>query len=134
MIKKSVFPAEVVPLSIFLSTLISPFLALLLLLAVLPARQLLEPTGPLERRERNPQLMRDLRGLNERIGAERAVVFNVRENIEAMFYTPYIAYPHVPSAAEARTLMQRGYRVYVFSDGSASLPALPPEVTVIRPE
>jgi ABC-type polysaccharide/polyol phosphate export permease len=33
LIKKSVFPAEVVPLSIFLSTLISHFLALLLLLA-----------------------------------------------------------------------------------------------------
>jgi homopolymeric O-antigen transport system permease protein len=33
LIKKSVFPAEVVPLSIFLSTLISHFLAMLLLLA-----------------------------------------------------------------------------------------------------
>lgn len=107
---------------------------LLFVLAVLPARQLLEPTGPLEQRERNPQWTRDLRRLNNSIGAEPAVVFNVENNIEAMFYTPYVAYPHLPSAAQARTLQQRGYRVYVFSNGSAPLSELPPDVTVIRPE
>ena len=107
---------------------------LLCLLAVLPARHLLEPTGPLEQRERNPQWVRDLRGLTNRIGAEPAVVFNVEQCIEAMFYTPYVAYPYLPSADQARTLQQRGYKVYVFSDGSAPLSDLPPDVTVIRPE
>jgi 4-amino-4-deoxy-L-arabinose transferase len=109
------------------------FAGILCLLALLPARQLLEPTGPLEKRERNPQRARDVRQLTTRIGAENAVVFNVKANIEAMFYTPYIVYPHLPSAAEARALQQRGYKVYVFGDNSAPLLDLPPDVTVIRP-
>ena len=106
---------------------------ILSLLAVLPARYLLEPTGPLEQRERNPKWVRDLRRLNSRL-AENAVVFNVEKNIDAMFYTPFVVYPHLPSAAQARTLQQRGYEVYVFSAGSAPLTELPPDVTVIRPE
>ena len=110
------------------------FAAMLFLLAVLPARHLLEPTGPLEQRERNPKKFRDLRRLTQRIGAENAVVFNVPANIEAMFYTPYVAYPYLPSADQARTLQQRGYKTFVLSDGSAPLSGLPPEVTVIRPE
>ena len=110
------------------------FAVLLFALAVLPARQLLEPTGPLEERERNPQWARDLRRLTARIGAEKAVVFNVGQNIEAMFYTPYVAYPHLPDAAQARALQERGYKVYVFSDGSAPLSDLPDDVTVLGPE
>jgi 4-amino-4-deoxy-L-arabinose transferase len=108
--------------------------AMLFLLAVLPARQLLEPTGPLEQRERNPKWARDLRRLTARIGPEHAVLFNVQRNIEAMFYTPYVVYPHLPSAAQARSLQQRGFKTYVFSDGSAPLSDLPPDVIVIRPE
>ncbi len=107
---------------------------ILVLLAALPARHLLGPTGPLEQRDRNPQSVRVLRQLTSRIDGENAVVFNVEPNIEAMFYTPFIVYPHFPSAAEARTLQQRGYEVYVFSDGSAPLAELPRDVTVIRPE
>ncbi len=110
------------------------FGVILLALAVLPARYLLEPTGPLEQRERNPRWVRDLRRLNTRIGAGNAVVFNVEKSIDAMFYTPYVVYPHLPSAAEAQTLQQRGYRVYVFSNRSAPLSEIPPDVTVIRPE
>jgi 4-amino-4-deoxy-L-arabinose transferase-like glycosyltransferase len=106
---------------------------LLVLLAVLPARHLLEPTGPLEARQ-EPQWARDLRRLPTVIGAEPAVVFNVYRSIEAMFYTPYVVYPHLPSADQARALQERGYRVYVFDPGSAALPDLPQDVTVIRPD
>ena len=109
------------------------FAVVLLLLAVLPARHLLEPTGPLEKRERNPKWARDLRGLNGQI-AENAVVFNVEKSIEAMFYTPYVVYSHLPSAAQARELHQHGFKVYVFDGGITQLPELPPEVTIIRPE
>jgi 4-amino-4-deoxy-L-arabinose transferase-like glycosyltransferase len=106
---------------------------LLVLLAVLPARHLLEPTGPLEARQ-EPQWARDLRRLPTVIGAEPAVVFNVYRSIEAMFYTPYVVYPHLPSADQARALQERGHRVYVFDPGSAALPDLPQDVTVIRPD
>ena len=51
-----------------------------------------------------------------------------------MFYTPYVAYPRLPSAAEVRSLQQRGFKTYVFSVGSAPLSDLPPDVIVIRPE
>ena len=110
------------------------FAVILFALAVLPARQLLEPTGPLEQRERNPQWVRDLRRLNTRIGAEKAVVFNVENNVDAMFYTPYVVYPHLPSEAEARELQQRGYKVYVVNGGSTPLSGLPDNVTLLGPE
>ena len=109
------------------------FAGILLLLAVLPARQLLEPTGPLEQRERNPQWARDLRQLTTRIGGENAVIFNVQANIEAMFYTPYVVYPHMPSASESQALQQRGYKVYVLSNDSTPLSELPADVTMIGP-
>lgn len=108
--------------------------ALLFLLAALPARSLLGPTGPLERRERNPVWARQLRHLNTQIGERQAVIFNLHENIEAMFYTPYIVYEFVPTASQVRDLRADGYQVYVFDDGSAPTQALPPDVTVIRPE
>jgi 4-amino-4-deoxy-L-arabinose transferase len=91
--------------------------ASLCLLALLPARYLLGPTGPLERRERNPQWARELRALNQQIGARRAVIFNMPSHIEAMFYTPYVAYDFPPTAEQADDLLRRGYAIYVFVDG-----------------
>lgn len=107
---------------------------LLFLLAVLPARYLLEPTGPLEARERHPQWVRELRQLTGLIGAQPAIVFNVRRSIEGMFYTPYVLYQHLPSEEQARMLQERGYRVYLFDDGSAPLPELPLGVIVVKPK
>ncbi len=108
--------------------------ALLFLLAVLPARSLLGPTGPLERRERNPAWAQQLRALNAQIGDRNAVIFNVRENIEAMFYTPYVVYEFVPTATQVAEVRAAGYQVYVFGDGSAPPQALAPGVVVIRSE
>ena len=111
------------------------FLSLVLfLLAILPARYLLGPTGPLEERERNPKWVQDLRDLNEQIGAQPAVIFNIAHNVEAMFYTPYIAYDYLPTAQQTDELRRRGYFVYVFDDGSVQLPPMPHNVTVIRPD
>jgi 4-amino-4-deoxy-L-arabinose transferase len=91
----------------------------LVVLAVLPARYLLGPSGPLEHRDRNPLWARQLRALNQQIGARRAVIFNVPSNIETMFYTPYIAYDFPASAAQAAEARRRGYAVYVFEGGTA---------------
>lgn len=91
----------------------------LLVLAVLPARYLLGPSGPLERRDRNPIWTQQLRALNQQIGARRAVIFNVPPHVEAMFYTPYIAYDFPPSAAQAAEARRRGYAVYIFEGGVA---------------
>jgi 4-amino-4-deoxy-L-arabinose transferase len=91
----------------------------LLVLAVLPARYLLGPSGPLELRDRNPIWTQQLRALNQQIGARHAVIFNVPLHIEAMFYTPYIAYDFPASAAQAAEARRRGYAVYVFEGGVA---------------
>ena len=94
--------------------------ACLFVLALLPARYLLGPTGPLERRERNPVWAQQLRALNQQIGANRAVIFNVPTHIETMFYTPYLAYDFPATPAQADDLRRRGYVVYVFADGVAA--------------
>jgi 4-amino-4-deoxy-L-arabinose transferase-like glycosyltransferase len=94
--------------------------ACLVVLALLPARYLLGPAGPLEYRERNPEWARQLRALNQQIGARRAVIFNVPSHIETMFYTPYVAYDFPVTAAHADDLRRRGYDVYVFADGVAT--------------
>ena len=100
--------------------------ASLVVLALLPARYLLGPTGPLERRDRNPVWTQQLRALNEQIGARRAVIFNVPWPVEVMFYTPYSAYDYPASQAQAETLRRRGYAVYTFVDGVAKpVPAGP---------
>jgi 4-amino-4-deoxy-L-arabinose transferase-like glycosyltransferase len=94
--------------------------ACLFVLALLPARYLLGPTGPLEHRERNPEWVRQLRALNQQIGSRRAVIFNVPAHIEAMFYTPYVVYDFPATALQADDLRRRGYDVYVFADGAAT--------------
>jgi len=94
--------------------------ACLFVLALLPARYLLGPTGPLEHRDRNPEWVRQLRALNQQIGSRRAVIFNVPAHIEAMFYTPYVAYDFPVTAAHADDLRRRGYDVYVFAHGLAA--------------
>lgn len=92
--------------------------AALVILAILPARHLLGPTGPLEERDRNPQWSRDLRRLNEAIGGGAAVVFNVPSPVEAMFYTPYVAYDYLPTVAQVERLRDRGYRVFMYQAGT----------------
>jgi 4-amino-4-deoxy-L-arabinose transferase-like glycosyltransferase len=95
-------------------------MACLVVLALLPARYLLGPAGPLEYRERNPEWVRQLRALNSQIGPRRAVIFNVPAHIEAMFYTPYVAYDVPVTVEQAGDLKRRGYEVYVFADGVAT--------------
>ena len=102
--------------------------AAVVIFALLPARHLLSPTGPLEARDRNPQWSRDLRRLTESIGASRAVVFNVPLPIEAMFYTPYVAYGGLPTGAQVRLLHDDGYRVFVYEAGTSERPVAVREV------
>jgi 4-amino-4-deoxy-L-arabinose transferase-like glycosyltransferase len=107
---------------------------LLIVMAILPARQMLEPTGPLERRDRIPEWTRDLRSLNDQIGPHDAVVFNLRHPVEAMFYTPYTAYEFFPTETQIRDLQNRGFRVYVYDDGAAVIEeGLKRQATILHP-
>ena len=96
----------------------------LFVLALLPARHLLNPTGPLEAKD-DPQWAQDLRDLSTSIGPGKAVLFNVATPIEAMFYTPYVAYSSEPSPEQVTLLSHRGYRLYRYEARTpASVPRL----------
>jgi 4-amino-4-deoxy-L-arabinose transferase len=106
---------------------------LLILMAAAPARHLFEPTGVLERRDRDPAAYRELRQLPERIGPGDAVIFNMPLAIETMFYTPYTAYSRLPDEKEARRLAAAGRRVIIYQprEDATVLPADWP-VTYLR--
>jgi hypothetical protein len=84
------------------------------LLAVLPARQLLEPSGAFERRVRNPPEFQELRTLTASLGAANTVIFNMPRAIEAMFYSPYTAYSVMPTPEQVRDLTARGFHVVIY--------------------
>lgn len=94
----------------------SPILlyALLILLLALPVRYTLERVKPFHQRERNPPWAQELRALRQKLPqSPRAVIFNARRPVETMFYTPALAYSHLPDSATIATLQNKGYAVYL---------------------
>ena len=89
-------------------------LAFLLLTVLLTARHLLEPRGPLQKRDRSPAWARQLERLDDRLGLPDAVLFNVPKPIDAMFYSGYTAYERMPTDAEVRELASRGRPVVIY--------------------
>jgi len=87
---------------------------LLALLVMLPARYLLEPTGPFERRDRTSAATRQLRSLDREIGTTDAVVFNMPRALEAMFYSDVTVYDRMPTPTEVAELQRRGTTIVVF--------------------
>jgi hypothetical protein len=103
--------------------------AMLVLLALLPARYLLEPTGSFERRERNPAAFRELRTLESRLRLrDDAVIFNMPMPIEAMFYSPYTAYRRMPADREVRALAKEGRTVVIYEAGGRFSVLAAPEI------
>ena len=74
--------------------------ALLAVLLFLPARYLLEPTGPLEGRDRSPADTRLLRELDGRLGPGSAVIFNAPDAVTCMFYSRFACYDRLPTPEE----------------------------------
>ena len=92
-------------------------MTLLIVLTVLPARYLLEPTGAFERRDRSPAAFRELRTLESRLQLADAVIFNMPMPIEAMFYSPYTAYQQMPTDDQVRRLTAQGRTVVIYEPG-----------------
>ena len=87
-----------------------------MLMAALPARHLLEPSGPLERRDRFrfPEVVERAKRIQFQLGLPDAVLFNVPSAIEVMFYSPYTAYERMPTDQEVKALVARGLPVVIY--------------------
>ena len=96
-------------------------IALLALLALLPARQLLEVTGPLEIRDRFPPWTREMMALRGRLGVDDAVIFNMPRAIEVMFYSPYVAYTRMPADDEVGMLRSRGIPIVIYEPAGTTV-------------
>ena len=97
--------------------------AALVLLPLLPLRYTVERMKIRPTYDRNPPWVRALRALPAQLGPGPVVLFHLDRPLEAMFYTPYIAYEGVPTPAQARHLLAAGYRVVVL-DAAAAPPDL----------
>jgi 4-amino-4-deoxy-L-arabinose transferase-like glycosyltransferase len=91
----------------------------LVLLPLLPLRYTLERLKVRSSYDRNPPWVRALRALPAALGPGPVVIFHLDQAIEAMFYTPYTAYEEMPTPAQARRLLDSGYRVVVLDAGAA---------------
>jgi 4-amino-4-deoxy-L-arabinose transferase len=96
----------------------------LALLLLLPLVATVERVKPWPDYERSPAWAREIRDLPARLGPGRAVVFNLDHPLEAMFYTPYVAYRKPPAPDGVRLLRAAGWRVVVLDRGD-----LPAELT-----
>jgi 4-amino-4-deoxy-L-arabinose transferase-like glycosyltransferase len=105
----------------------------LVLLVLLPIRTAIERIRPFQQSNRNEQWAVSLRGLNKQIPQSNAVVFNLEHNIEAMFYSNFIAYPFIPSKEQIQIAVEKGYAVYIINGPSIS-PELRDnkQITVLR--
>ncbi|HEY0780965.1 MAG TPA: hypothetical protein VGE98_00810, partial [Thermoanaerobaculia bacterium] len=98
----------------------------LFLLLALPLRYTLERLKPWSDYDRDPAWARQLKALPARLGPQKAALFGVDHPIEAMFYTPYPAYPGLPNAATVAMLRAQGFRTVVVQPPGAPAPVSPP--------
>jgi 4-amino-4-deoxy-L-arabinose transferase len=96
-------------------------IALIILLILLPIRYSLERIKPFKNYDKNPVRVKELRALNNRIEDKNSVLFNVKQPIEAMFYTPFTAYSFMPTQRQIRHVHEKGYKVVILK-GDSRLP------------
>ncbi len=95
------------------------YYVVMILLLVLPIRYSIERIKPFEVTSRNPQWAKDLRVLGDE-NLQKAVLFNYKRPIEAMFYTDLTAYSEIPNMNTIVELQQKGYRILINNDGTLS--------------
>jgi 4-amino-4-deoxy-L-arabinose transferase and related glycosyltransferases of PMT family len=89
---------------------------LLALMVLLPIRYSYERIRPFRIIDRNPGWTQELQVLNSKVQGEKAAVFNVEHNIEAMFYTNVSAYPFIPDKKMVDQAAANGFRVFIYDD------------------
>ena len=91
----------------------------IVVMVLLTGRFLLEPHGPMEKRDRSPSYARQLERLDDRLQLPGAILFNVPKPIDAMFYTGYTAYQRMPTDAEVNDLRAQGHAVVIYQRAGA---------------
>jgi len=97
-------------------------IALIILLVLLPVRYSLERMKPFKNYDKNPDWAKELRALNYSIEDKNSVLFNVKQPIDAMFYTSFTAYSFVPTKRQIKLVHEKGYKVVILK-GHGRLPA-----------
>lgn len=112
----------------------NPFVVnlLMVIFLALPVRYAIERSKPFEKRDRNPEWVKELRakGIEHRAerhgrtanrelrtAKKRTVLFNYPRPVEAMFYTDMIVYNVLPDSALISDVQGKGYRVMLVDDG-----------------
>ncbi len=88
-------------------------IVMMILLVGLPLIHTFERLKPLQKRDRNPAWVREIKSLPGRIPEGKVVLFNMEHYVNVMFYTDFIAYEKIPSAEEVMDAMDQGYTVYI---------------------
>jgi 4-amino-4-deoxy-L-arabinose transferase len=93
---------------------------LLILLVILPVRYSLERIRPFSDINRNPPWAQELRTLETRVGGGKSVIFNIKDYIEAMFYTKITAYPFIPNQEQIDQAISKGFKIYIYDSPDIS--------------
>jgi 4-amino-4-deoxy-L-arabinose transferase len=85
---------------------------ILCLLIALPVRYAVERVKPFSLRDRNPAWVAALRAMNHK-DIQQGVLFHYSRPIEAMFYTGFMVYRALPTAAQIDDLRSKGYTIMI---------------------
>jgi 4-amino-4-deoxy-L-arabinose transferase len=91
---------------------------LLILFIALPVRYSIERAKPFDKRDKNPEWVKELRALNLTATDPKTILFNYHRPVEAMFYTGFTVYQGIPDLAIILDLQAKGYRIMINDDGS----------------
>jgi 4-amino-4-deoxy-L-arabinose transferase len=90
---------------------------ILILMLALPARYTVERAKFFDKRDRNPEWVKELRALNLAENDPKTILFNYPRPVEAMFYTQLTVYQQVPDEKVIRELQEKGYRIMINDNG-----------------
>jgi hypothetical protein len=139
-----VVPAIFLMMSLFFRSMVDnirkfkyPFLIKILLAGILiySVYYCINRVKPFEVLNRNPKWAQELKSLNDKIPEKKTVIFNIENQIEAMFYSDFVVYKDLPSIKTVGELKNKGYSIYIYDKGN--LPdslSKNPEVKLLKQE
>lgn len=94
-----------------------PIGILLTAILVLAFRYSIQRIKPFRLDQGKASAIKSIKILPSKISKPNTVFFNTPYYIEVMFYTPFIAYPQIPTGEEVKTVEEQGFNVIIIDDG-----------------